>query len=257
MPLWPCGTVMKGRFSALRAAIFGLIWLLVLASLSLPAATQGCADCQELKQKQYAAAVSPATPTAARLNTALTPATPVVRITLYWAEGCGHCHEVLDRILPPLQVQYGPQLEVRLIEVVSLEDINAFFDLAEAYGYARGRASVPFLLIGGRALIGVEQIERKLPGLIASALAAGGADWPAAPARDAAGQAAGTAEEGCGFIVPCVEGTAAAAATSDLQAGALQRPSRLLLAAALVLGLGTAIGGAARLRQRAATRQRV
>ena len=73
----------------------------------------------------------------------VTQTAPVVRAVLYWAEGCGHCHEVLDGILPEMQERYGPQLAARLVEVVTLEDIAVFYDVAEGYGYARGRASSP------------------------------------------------------------------------------------------------------------------
>lgn len=209
--------------------------LLALASLAPGSVTaQGCADYRALKGLPQS---KPHTITSA---VAPAPVTPVVRLTLYWAEGCGHCHEVLDGLLPRLQQQYGPQLEVRLIEVVSLEDVSAFFDLAEAYGYARGRASVPFLLIGDRALMGAEPIAAELPDLIATALAAGGTDWPAPPAQAAAGPVVATADGACGFAAPCAE--TGATATPPAESPAYRSP--LVLAAASALGLALLVGGA-------------
>ncbi|MGQ9491904.1 MAG: glutaredoxin family protein [Anaerolineae bacterium] len=246
---------MERRNSVLCAAIWATFWLWAFAGLLvLPAVAQGCTECQEIKQKQYTARVGGNMP--AMDATAVTrpthspsPTMSVVRVVLYWAEGCGHCHEVLDRILPQLQARYGPQLEVRLIEVVSLEDISAFFDLAEAYGHARGRASVPFLLIGGRALMGVEQIERELPGLIQAGLAAGGTDWPAPPARQGKPQAAEISEDTCGFTVPCTEETAAAANPSALRPEKSHPAVPLAAVVAAIFGATGVIGGAVGLRR--------
>lgn len=252
---------MGRRISVLCAAIWATVWLWAFAGLLvLLAVAQGCAECQEIKKEQYTAQAGDTARVGGNMPamdaTAVTrpthspsPTIPVVRVVLYWAEGCGHCHEVLDRILPQLQARYGPQLEVRLIEVVSLEDISAFFDLAEAYGYARGRASVPFLLIGGRALMGVEQIERELPELIQAGLAAGGTDWPTPPARQGEPQAAGISEDTCSFTVPCAEETAAAASPSALRPEGSHPAVSLAAVAATIFGATGVIGGAVGLRR--------
>lgn len=42
---------------------------------------------------------------------------PVVRAVLFWSETCPHCHVILNETLPPLQEQYGHQLEVLTIEI--------------------------------------------------------------------------------------------------------------------------------------------
>ena len=124
------------------------------------AAAQGCEDCRDLKKEYRDSALARYTPAPASPT-----AVPKVQVVLYWSKGCGHCEEVLEGVLPELQEKHGAQLEVRLVEVVSMEDISAFFDVAEGYGYARGRAAVPFLLIGDRALMGVDQISSRVAGL--------------------------------------------------------------------------------------------
>lgn len=171
------------------------------------------------------------------------PAAPVVRVVLYWSEGCGHCPEVLDGVLPELQRQYGEQLEVRLVEVLSLEDITAFFDVAEGYGYARGKAAVPFLLVGDRALMGVEQIRRELPGIIAQRLAAGGADWPALTPASAG--AAALPDDACSFFAPCPTPTPAAP-----QPTAARPPIWLVAALGLTVAAGAGLVGAMRSRKK-------
>lgn len=238
---------MRRRLNVLRAVVCGAICLLALASLPLAVVmAQSCDDCREIKGLPAATprptrAAIPA-PTAVELTVAPSPAAPVVRMVLYWAEGCGHCHEVLDGILPQVQQKYGSQLKVRLVEVVTLEDITAFYHVAEGFGFARGRAAVPFLLIGDHALMGVEQIEAGLPGLITAALAASGTDWPAPPAQDGFGKAVATTDDTCGFTVPCPEETAAGAGAAAAQAGPPITQALFVLAAASAFGLALTIG---------------
>jgi uncharacterized membrane protein len=95
--------------------------------------------------------------------------------------GCPHCHEVLDNVLPPLQEKYGAQLEVLLVEVVGMDDVNRLYDIAATYGFSRDQVGVPFLIIGDQALIGSQQIPAELPGLIEYHLTQGGVERPSIP----------------------------------------------------------------------------
>jgi len=92
---------------------------------------------------------------------------PVVHTILFWMDGCPHCHEVLDNVLPPLREKYGAQLEVLLVEVVGMDDVNRLYEVAATYGIPRDRVGVPFLIIGDQVLVGSQQILEELPGLIA------------------------------------------------------------------------------------------
>ncbi len=105
----------------------------------------------------------------------------VVRVIMFWMEGCGHCHYVIDEVLPPLQRQYGDRLEIRLVELSSGDHIAALYVLAESLGIPRNQTGVPFMVVGERALVGSGQIPEELPGLIDQHLAAGGLDWPSSP----------------------------------------------------------------------------
>lgn len=106
---------------------------------------------------------------------------PVVHAILFWMDGCPHCHEVLDNVLPPLQEKYGAQLDILLVEVVGIDDLNRLYDVATTYGIPRDQVGVPFLIIGDRVLIGSRQIPDKLPGLIERHLARGGVERPSIP----------------------------------------------------------------------------
>jgi uncharacterized membrane protein len=105
----------------------------------------------------------------------------VVRVILFWMDGCPHCHEVIDNVLPPLRQQYGRQLEIRMIEVSSMEDINRLYEIGEGYGLKPEQIGVPFMIIGENVLIGSQQIPAELPGLIERYIKLGGVDYPQIP----------------------------------------------------------------------------
>lgn len=106
---------------------------------------------------------------------------PVVHAILFWRNGCPHCHYVIENVLPPLQQQYGEQLDILMVEIVSAEDASRLYDVAALYGIPPERVGVPFLVIGDQVLIGSAQIPDELPGLIEAYLAQGGVDWPPIP----------------------------------------------------------------------------
>lgn len=107
--------------------------------------------------------------------------TPVVNAVLFWSQSCGHCHYVIDNVLPPLKEQYGDQFKLLLVEMQSQEDWNLLAQTAAQYGISRGGVGVPFLVIGDRVLIGSGEIPAELPGLIETHLANGGLGLPDIP----------------------------------------------------------------------------
>lgn len=107
-----------------------------------------------------------------------TPDTAVVSAVLFWMDGCQHCNDVLQGTLPALQEQYGAHLDIRLVEVVTLEDVEQLYELGAAYGKARDQVGVPFLVIGDQVLIGYDQIQAELSTLVESYLASGGVGQP-------------------------------------------------------------------------------
>jgi hypothetical protein len=130
---------------------------------------------------------------------------PVVRAVMFWMESCGHCHYIMDDVLPPLQDQYGEQLEFLLIELMTIEDTDLLYQMAESYGIPKNNVSVPLLFIGDRALSGSQQIPRELPGLIEAFLSAGGIDFPQAPGLEAFIMEAGANDDddSCLLQEPC------------------------------------------------------
>jgi uncharacterized membrane protein len=114
-----------------------------------------------------------------------TPQPPVARGVMYWMEGCGHCEDVLNGVLPVLQAQYGSQLDVQLIEVVTLEDADRLYAAAGALGVPKEQVGVPLLIMNDQVLVGSQQIPQQMPALVAQTLAAGGAEQPSPVQLDA------------------------------------------------------------------------
>ncbi len=107
---------------------------------------------------------------------------PVVRAVLFYLPTCPHCHYVLDEVLPPLAQKYGDQLRVMTINI-SQPSGQTLFDAALGRFPVPDdkRGFVPTLVIGDVIMVGADQIEARLPGLIEEHLAKGGVDWPQIP----------------------------------------------------------------------------
>jgi uncharacterized membrane protein len=105
--------------------------------------------------------------------------TAVVQAALFYSPACGHCHYVIEEILPPLMAQYGDQFQIVGIDV-STPDGFELFKAAWTFYDLEG-SGVPFLVIGDRFLIGSVDIPEQLPGLINMYLAQGGVGLPPIP----------------------------------------------------------------------------
>jgi len=103
---------------------------------------------------------------------------PVVRGVLFWSDTCPHCHIVIDEVLPPLQAQYGDQLDIVLVELDTQANADRFYAAGAALGLSRNDMGVPMLIVGDRVMFGSAQIPAELPGLIERYLAEGGVDIP-------------------------------------------------------------------------------
>ncbi|MDZ7843508.1 MAG: vitamin K epoxide reductase family protein [Anaerolineales bacterium] len=147
----------------------------------------------------------------------------IVHAILFWMDGCPHCHDVLDNVLPPLEEKYGTQLEITLVEISTREDIEGLYETAAAYDIPKERVGVPFLIIGDKVLIGSGQIPAELPGLIESYLAAGGVALPEIPAIQSFLEEEPGGEEDCSTTANCGTPTPTAA---DVSADSTKNPDR-------------------------------
>ena len=133
---------------------------------------------------------------------------PVVRAVLFHAEGCSHCKTVIDKVLPPLQLKHGDQLQIAMIEVSGKENYDYFRQIEDSAKLPAERRGVPALFIADQILVGDQEIPQKLPGLIQKGLASGGVDYPALPGlAERLPQAAGDVGA-CSAATPCPTPTA-------------------------------------------------
>jgi uncharacterized membrane protein len=114
-------------------------------------------------------------------STGARAATPVAHAILFYAPTCAHCHVVIDNVLPPLQEQYGAQLNIALVDVSSPAGQQLYQNAIETFAIPADRYGVPALVIDTIVLVGSIEIPSHLPNLIEQTLAAGGNTWPAIP----------------------------------------------------------------------------
>lgn len=120
---------------------------------------------------------------------------PVVYAVLFYSQSCSHCHYVITNVLPPMQEEYGEQLQILYIDVSQPEGSSLFhaaFDVVDIPEDRRGY--VPTMVIGTHAMIGARDIPEQMPDLIRQGLAAGGIDLPPIPGLREAHEAAAVAE---------------------------------------------------------------
>lgn len=106
---------------------------------------------------------------------------PVVHAVLFFSETCGHCHEVMEKYLPPLVQKYGQQLDIVGVDVNHEVGMEIYQSMLIQYNVPDERVGVPTLVVGDEVLVGAVEIPEKFPGIIEQGLASGGIDWPAIP----------------------------------------------------------------------------
>jgi uncharacterized membrane protein len=100
----------------------------------------------------------------------------VVRAILFYSPGCGHCHYVMEEVLPPLMEQYGGGLEIQFADVATAGGSDLYQSTMLDLGVPRSRWVVPILVCGDVMLVGSQEIPELFPALIEEGLAAGGGE---------------------------------------------------------------------------------
>jgi len=106
---------------------------------------------------------------------------PVVHVILFYSDGCPFCDQVLTSTLPDLEQKFSFKLNILLMDVATLDDIDNLYSLGAALGLSKEQVQVPFLLIDHIALVGADEINAQLSGLVDQYLANGGIDLPDIP----------------------------------------------------------------------------
>jgi uncharacterized membrane protein len=105
----------------------------------------------------------------------------IVHAVLFYSNGCPYCEQVLTGILPTVQNKYQTQLSILLIELATSKDVDNLYALAASFGLSKEQVAVPFMVIDQTVLVGVDEINSKLTGLIDQYLISGGVDFPNIP----------------------------------------------------------------------------
>ncbi len=105
----------------------------------------------------------------------------VVQAILFYRPTCPHCHDVMEKYLPPLKEKYGNQLQLVGIDTSHQVGSQLYEDMIKTLEVPQDRLGVPTLVIGNEVLVGGQEIPDRFPGLIEEGLANGGIAWPAIP----------------------------------------------------------------------------
>lgn len=120
--------------------------------------------------------------TTAQNNSSSVAATqPIVQAILFYSPTCPHCHTVIDQHLPPLQEQYGEQLQILGVDVSKPVGQQLYQNAIAHFNLSSQRQGVPTLVVGETVLVGSVEIPQQFPQIIADGLLAGGIGWPEIP----------------------------------------------------------------------------
>ncbi len=117
--------------------------------------------------------------------TAQSEAPPIFRAVLFYTPTCPHCHYIMTEVLPPLQEQYGEQLDILEVDASVRPGSQVFEAYLEEYQVPRERVGVPALLVEDVAMVGRMEIPQMLPLLLEQELKVDGTEWPSISGLDA------------------------------------------------------------------------
>jgi uncharacterized membrane protein len=103
----------------------------------------------------------------------------VVRAVLFSSPTCPHCQKVREEVLPSLWDRFRGQLQVAVLSTATPAGRDLYWAAVQRYGVLQ--RGVPLLVVGDLALVGSDEIPRRLPDLVAGYLGQGGVGWPDIP----------------------------------------------------------------------------
>ncbi|MCL4251095.1 MAG: vitamin K epoxide reductase [Anaerolineae bacterium] len=172
----------------------------------------------------------------------------IIHVVLFYSPSCGHCHYVITEVLPPLQEQYGDQLQLVGIDVTQAGGQALYQAAVQRFNIPDNMRGVPALIIDDTVLVGSVDIPEQLPGLLEHYQAVGGVNWPDIPgfadalaASDAAADEA-AAPESSESIAPEALLAAETTAPDDLLSRIQRDPAGNALAIILLAGMLLALG---------------
>ncbi len=102
-------------------------------------------------------------------------------LVLFFSPSCHECQKVKNEFLPRLERSYGDRFTIEALDIGVMENYRRLFDLSKASGRKDQSVTVPSVYFKGKLLVGGDQIEKQLEGLVR------GGGWGQAPAQPSGG----------------------------------------------------------------------
>jgi uncharacterized membrane protein len=106
---------------------------------------------------------------------------PVVYGVLLYSPQCSHCHYLLENDWPGIQAEFGDQLRMLFVNVLSEGGHALAGSIYEAYGIPPEERYVPMMIVGEHIFVGGDQIPTEGVETIREGLASGGIPLPDVP----------------------------------------------------------------------------
>ena len=144
----------------------------------------------------------------------------VVYAVLFYSPTCPHCHTVINEHLPPMQEEFGDDLQVLFINVQNQTGAQLLLNSCEPFGIPeQACGSVPTMILADEVMIGSVDIPERMPGLVRAGIADGGIGLPAIPGLQELFDAAVAAQEGEESADTPSDSEAAEAEDTEAEAG--------------------------------------
>jgi uncharacterized membrane protein/thiol-disulfide isomerase/thioredoxin len=105
-----------------------------------------------------------------------------VHAVFFYSPTCPHCHKVITEDLPPMQEEFGEDLQVLFINVAVPEGRQMLLDVCDPFGIPEQVCgSVPTMILADEVMIGSVDIPERMPQLVRDGLAEGGIALPDIP----------------------------------------------------------------------------
>ena len=108
---------------------------------------------------------------------------PVINAIFFYSFDCGHCQEVKNELLTPMESEYGDVLNILYIEISTATNYELLIDFENFYQIEAAQRAIPTIVIDDIMLIGEEEIRTQFPQIISDNIDQG-IDWPTIPGFD-------------------------------------------------------------------------
>lgn len=102
-----------------------------------------------------------------------------LNVAFFYSPTCPHCHTVFQEVLPPLEAEYGEQLNVIQVDVTHPDGQALYQEAIRTFNISNDRRGVPTMIVNNTILVGQDEVAEQLPILLANGVTAGGIATPA------------------------------------------------------------------------------